>query len=263
MTWFSDVRVAVLLWFAAGALAAVSVSSLQRFLTLATLGFVLVVGLIAFAPRDSKIYDKSRFAKVDFLSIAENDFVKYRMGECKEVIKYFRQTVNIPRLALGHGFGAAYPSNGSHLAHLKSKVFRRNALANKVNEHGLTHTLHFGPVRVFFRYGLVGVGLYLLLAYFILSDVARLLLGRTQHGDDPDVAFVNTILLITIFCMLVRFHLKNVEHDLDFAFVLAAYLSRRQWFNTLGEDFDDEEEYEEDDYHDDYEHADDYSPEYA
>ncbi|MEM7312187.1 MAG: hypothetical protein AAF497_03450 [Planctomycetota bacterium] len=264
VTWFSDVRVAVLLWFAAGGLTAVMVSSLQRFLVLGALGFAMLVGMMFVVPSDSDLFRKSRFAKVDIRAITENDFVKYRLGECKEVLQFFRRTANVPHVIFGHGFGAAYPSNGTHLAHAKSSAFRKAAMAQKLNEHGFAHTLHFGPMRVYFRYGLIGIAAYLVLGYFVTTDIFRVLMGRTHFSDREDIVYTNTIILVTLFCMLARFHLKNVEHDLDFAFVVAAYLTRRHWFQSISDDVEYEDEYEDDvEYEDEAYYDDEYAPEYA
>ncbi len=122
-----------------------------------------------------------------------------RYFEAVDTLSHINNTLNPFTLFFGNGFGAAYVVESFWQwglfdwfdSSLISSDFRR-------------HIIHIGPLRVFFRYGLLGI----ILVGKIFYDVFSFLL---YEKDKSDIQFFISIVL---FFMLIRFFIQPVFNDI-------------------------------------------------
>ena len=92
-----------------------------------------------------------------------------------------------------------------------------------INEHGTVHSIHITPVLLFFRYGLLGLGAFVALAFVTISSFLRLRL-RIRAGDRPLVEVVFTVgMAVYLLAAISRVALV----DPAFSYTLAGFLRLR------------------------------------
>jgi len=92
-----------------------------------------------------------------------------------------------------------------------------------INEHGTVHNIHITPVLVFFRYGLLGIGAFLVLGWSALRRFFRLR-QRIRQGQRPLAEVVFTVGILVYLLDSLR-HVVLV--DPAFSYTLAGFLRLR------------------------------------
>jgi hypothetical protein len=217
LAWASQVRYAPVAFIILGGAAALIFRRLTRLGAMALLG---LLGLAAFRVLEPELLqalaEASRFASLLASNLLEVGPLYERMLEGGDVLRHVADG-NPVQLALGFGYGATYrPEAFYTLSEQYQAVFWETP-------EGWRHIVHFGPLRVLLRYGLLGLGVVSALLFVLARDLVRLARRRIDPFADP--AFVVASLAMLTYIM--RFFLQSVSNDLLFSFFCAAYLYRR------------------------------------
>jgi hypothetical protein len=113
---------------------------------------------------------------------------------------------------VGFGHGATYRPYYSFI--------ERN-----VTDEGFVHNIHVGPVLIFFRYGLMGVLLYLTL---LVSVTRELLMIRSSWGKGG-VEVQRILFTMGIAMYLLNLFIRNIIVDPVFSYLLAGFLYMRAY----------------------------------
>jgi hypothetical protein len=108
---------------------------------------------------------------------------------------------------VGYGHGATYRPYYSYI--------ERN-----VTDEGFVHNIHVGPVLIFFRYGLLGVLLYLTLLVSVTRELLRIRMSWGKGG----VEFHRTLFIMGITMYLLDLFIRNIIVDPMFSYMLAGFL---------------------------------------
>lgn len=220
ISWLSSVRAAVVIWFAIGGLVAIRYAQPKPIYLLAAP--VLLIPILAGRHVVENSPDQlGRFGRIDWSSLTESGFVQVRYWEAYEALEHYFDTPNPVQLVFGYGLGGSYPVRGYSFQRMPPRL-QQVHLNKKATSEGFAHVIHYGPARMLFRYGLMGIGIYVILSIVVLTDVLQFLMRRGPP------AFVYHCFLLAMFCYWARFHIKPVETEMDFAFVLAGYLTLRE-----------------------------------
>ena len=98
-------------------------------------------------------------------SIGTDESLITRIEETQDVLLTIRQDGNLSSLIFGFGHGGTYTPFYSHV--------KRN-----ITDEGRVHNIHITPIMIFFRYGLIGLLVYLWFAAAVISVLIREILAR-------------------------------------------------------------------------------------
>ncbi len=130
-----------------------------------------------------------------------------RLFEAQDALGQFHRQAGPLNYALGFGHGATFRSIYAPL---------RNA-----TNDGVVHNIHFGPVMILYRYGLIGVIAYLaLIGFLIASFLSQRKRISVCTGNELFFSF-------TLSLYLLDGLLRNVFVDPVFSYVLAGYIFYR------------------------------------
>ena len=219
LAWTSTVRAAVVLWLLCGALIFLTRMRVRTgwiYLAAGTLlSAVILGGLLA------KGISASRFSQIDFSNLGDSEFIAERGVEVLDAWKYFSERMTPVQVVFGYGPGGTFRV---------SKLFatlQLHSLENgRVNSDGFDHIIHFGPMRLLFRWGLTGLFGYIFFGYLLFRDwwvVWRY--GRYLREDYLFPAFY-----FGAMGMYLRYMLQPMENEWDFAYMLVGYLILRQHY---------------------------------
>lgn len=158
----------------------------------------------------------SRFGQIDNTRALLEGPVRNRVYEVVDVVSYMRQKEASWRWATGFGAGATYRPNLYNFV-------RGNGPARdyQVTDDDLRHIIHFGPTRIYFRYGIVGLLAVIMLQVLLVMDAWRI--GVRGEGRDPH--FVTVVIAVQLY--LLRWPLEPVFVDFFASWFVAAYLTLR------------------------------------
>ncbi len=151
----------------------------------------------------------------ELVEAGEDQSIEGRLFEAADVIEISRDA-NLGKLLFGHGHGATFKPDLSYPE-------------PNVTEVGRVHNIHIGPFLLLFRYGLLGVALYLWLGYMLFVDLFRMRKYRSVMRDagGADALFMHVTLYLAMAGAFMNFHLRTVLNDPIWSFVIAAYFGFR------------------------------------
>lgn len=185
-------RKALFICLTAGALA----------LALASLGAVNVTGAGLGGTFDFPTIERYRAPSG---RAAREGLVPDRVNEAKDVVEGVDQG-GAASLVFGHGHGATYRPE-------------RYVVKATQNEDGLSHQIHTGPLLALYRYGVLGLSVYVFVLVWLVGLFRR---SRGRWGG-VDHRLVDYFLLAAALYMC-SFFVRNVLADPGFAFVFGGLL---------------------------------------
>jgi len=218
LCWYSMVRIEPIIFVLIGSI----VVAARGFRHMKTVVFaismiaILSVGPIV-APNvvDRILASHPRFAVLfDNQGGAGEGPIEARADEAVDVWSEFTDSRNPLKYLLGHGYGATYNARRS----LDVYNYRREL--ERVTAEGQRHVIHFGPLRILLRYGLLGAAAVLLLMRSILRDLYRVVSGKWRLQEYA----LRTILALSLLGYFVRFFFQPVSNRLMFSFICGGYL---------------------------------------
>jgi len=186
-------------------LAVFTMKSLEkRSLYLLILSIVGMIVAILFSERIYFLLGDSRFSSL--LRFEFDVSLLTRFNEVNDALHYLKTNGNIFNWLIGFGHGATFESY--------SVLNLRNYLDSE-----RVHHIHIGPALILFRYGLVGIFLYLFLWFSLLSTIVRM-----RRFKIPSAAQI-----LTISCVLLLLDglVRNVFVDPRTSLALAAFIYTR------------------------------------
>jgi len=133
----------------------------------------------------------------------EYGIVNVFLGRFYEVQDAYNQHIsqfNIGSIFFGNGLGASYLPN-EFLKFFITDYSSEGAVSENIRRH----IVHFGPMRFYFRYGLIGVGLVVYIFYKNLSHLAK-----SFKKQSLDLGFFFSV---TLLLYLLRFVLQPIFND--------------------------------------------------
>jgi len=141
-----------------------------------------------------------------------------RALEVRDVIAFSRTQGNLMTTLFGFGHGANFFADSTITAF---EGVAQSSWKWRFDENSLAYTVHFGPARIFFRYGIFGLACVCYLGWRILRSFFGL--ARRDLRDRQDLMFATATLALTFY--LMRFFLQPVEHELLLMLSLALFAS--------------------------------------
>jgi len=133
----------------------------------------------------------------------EYGIVNVFLGRFYEVQDAYNQHIsqfNIGSIFFGNGLGASYLPN-EFLKFFITDYSSEGAVSENIRRH----IVHFGPMRFYFRYGLIGLGLVVYIFYKNLSHLAK-----SFKKQSLDLGFFFSV---TLLLYLLRFVLQPIFND--------------------------------------------------
>ena len=131
-----------------------------------------------------------------------------RAFEVQDAITEFSKNFNLLSIFFGNGFGASYEMN-----EMWNFYFREYTSEGAISSDLRRHIIHFGPVRFFFRYGLLGIFLIFYIFYITLKTLSSVFSKKT---NDLELFFS-----ITLLMYLLRFFIQPIFNDIIILFCLS------------------------------------------
>lgn len=212
LSYYSGQRTNVVLWVVFGLIVFVLRSTIRQ-KALALLGVmaigVVLLGAATDVPRQlAREVGASVIADTRFLQLQDgpDESLLGRYLEVRDVWLNMTHDWDTGDWILGVGHGATF------------RPFFWYPERNMKN--GRTHNIHFGPMLVFYRYGVVGLGVFLAFAVYV---GVRLMRSGGRHKRDPDGWWDLTV---DVACVggILTFLLFNALQDPVIAFTIAAFL---------------------------------------
>ena len=91
-----------------------------------------------------------------------------------------------------------------------------------ISEEGFVHNIHVGPAMMTFRYGLLGIAVYLILAITATVAACRWFLKRRSGEVAVDLSFLYAF---GVALFMIEFMVRNVLPNPVFSFFLSGYLA--------------------------------------
>jgi len=91
-----------------------------------------------------------------------------------------------------------------------------------ISEEGFVHNIHVGPVMMTFRYGLLGIAVYLMLAITATVAACRWFLKRRSGEVAVDLSFLYAF---GVALFMIEFMVRNVLPNPVFSFFVAGFLA--------------------------------------
>lgn len=151
------------------------------------------------------IVEQSRFSTA--ATVEEDQSLLERYDEARDVLRML-QNASFKTHLLGHGHGAAYQP---HYSYIERNVTRER----------LVHNVHFGPLLVYFRYGLIGAVLYL----GLLVQIVRGLLQLRRDHQSNEASTEQFVFTTAVTLYFADWMLRNVLVDPVFSYVMAGFLT--------------------------------------
>jgi hypothetical protein len=181
-------RTSILLWVAAGTLAAAGATSgrWRSMVVVAAIAVALALsaGAGTSSPAASQLVSNSRF-KTLVGEDSRDASLEARFQEAADAADW-RASGSIPALIFGGGHGATF-------------VPERKIIDQNLDEKGRSHNIHLGPVLVWFRYGLLGTAILAIGAFAIVSRCIDLCRGRLLLGSATGLATIAAALVLMDF----------------------------------------------------------------
>jgi len=219
LAWFSAVRNAPVVWLLLGILA---LAGGRRGVSLPVVA-LLTLGLALLALSQEATLDllaRSRFGRISLDNLLTEGFVYLRLAELRDVWATFWSSSNVLQRVLGFGYGATYNMNELYTALTLDALDK-----GRLSAEGLAHVIHFGPMRILFRYGLLGLLVVLWLLTMIVRDALAL-----ARGDFATADWRLPVFVLAVYAYGFRFLLHPVGNELSFAYTLGGYLALRGAF---------------------------------
>ena len=135
-----------------------------------------------------------------------DDSLLSRVSEAQDAINDLRAHGKPINYLLGFGHGATFVPVYSSL---------RNAV-----DDGVVHNIHIGPVLIIYRYGLIGLSLYL----FLLAKLFSSFFSHRRRIRDGTISANELFFTLATTMYLLDGLVFNVLVDPGFSFALAGYL---------------------------------------
>lgn len=133
-----------------------------------------------------------------------------RIYEVQDAYNQYLSQFNLGSVFFGNGFGASYQPN-----EFMRFFVRDYSSEGAIYENLRRHIIHFGPVRFFFRYGLIGL---LLIIYIFYKNILMLYKIFKNNSFGVDLFFS-----LTLFLYLLRFFLQPIFNDIMILFCLTGF----------------------------------------
>ena len=213
LAWSSTIRAVPILWLVFGAIA------LSRKLTpiwlvfwILSIAILIVVFVQVFGFDPPGFYEDSRFSRI---RPGRSDFAYGRLIEATDVWHTYVGNANLLQIVLGFGYGATFEANA---------VYETvPVIGERITSGGVAHVIHFGPMRMLFRYGVLGLSILVVLFVVAMRDVYALMLRRVDFSDSRHYPLFATAILGYLLWDL----LQPVTNGVVFAYTLAGYLVTR------------------------------------
>ena len=145
----------------------------------------------------------------------ELGIVNVFIGRIYEVQDAYNQHIsqfNIGSILFGNGLGASYTPN-EFLRFFVTDFSSEGAVSENIKRH----IIHFGPMRFYFRYGIIGIGL---ISYIIYKNLNHLVVSLKNQSFSIGLFFS-----ITLFLYLLRFFLQPIFNDPILLFCLLGFFT--------------------------------------
>jgi hypothetical protein len=149
----------------------------------------------------------------------DDDSLTARFAEARDIIDITANEANALEVLFGHGHGAVWKRDVS-------------MSSNVVDPIGNVHFIHVNALSVFYRYGLLGLGLYLGFVALILRDLVRLIATRDIKRYKP----THIVYVLAALGVIIDSLAQNIyQHPVN-SFVIVAYLTFREdrWRSRRG-----------------------------
>ncbi len=205
----SQERSGVFLWSIAGVTAWIAIPERVKYPSMLWLLILpLALSVVTLSdPRGARPSDLLDFAAVTrFQRLAIQDpSLLGRFSEVRDVLEKM-EDANPVRWLVGFGHGATLDPRSPY------------AIRN-LTQSGLIHTIHIGPALLLHRYGLIGVGAYVLFGVFLV----RRLLALRRRRDGPGAYRILSVgFLVGAVLAMGEFMVRNVQNDPIVSYLIAA-----------------------------------------
>lgn len=139
-----------------------------------------------------------------------------RSAEVIDAIGHFQQYGSWLNVLFGFGHGATYEAQ----IILRSLGSAASEMDWRFTDYNEAYVIHFGPMRYFFRFGLVGS---LFAVVTVAAIIWMFIRNITLIGRDSNFIFRDTAILASI-CWCSKFFIAPAEKDMGFAFAIAIAL---------------------------------------
>ncbi|QNB47101.1 hypothetical protein BR63_12760 [Thermanaerosceptrum fracticalcis] len=220
LSYFSNVRTSILTWFI-GALIFLYIRGFRlgriRFSTMFIYVSMLLIFIFGLLNIDTTSLINNMYLELKTTrlhTIVEGKTDESFMGrlmEVKDVIKITKMEGSVLNILIGHGYGATFTPYYSYPE-------------PNITEFGLVHNIHIGPVQMFYRYGLLGLFLFLYISFNIFKNI---IINKRLY----DKNLLNPIVLIynlSLIIYFINFMLFNILIDPAFSYCLAGFLTTRR-----------------------------------
>ncbi len=164
--------------------------------------------------------ENSFFMRWRFFQLFSSDVTTNQVGlistfavryfEVVDTISHIKNTFNPFTIFFGNGAGAAFKAD-LFWTWANNDWYNINSFSSQSNKH----ILHFGPVRIFFRYGIFG----LILVGIFFVDLIRYI---KNYYSKVDLSFV---IAISLFVLSLRFFIQPIFNDLLMSILIIAFYS--------------------------------------
>jgi len=135
-----------------------------------------------------------------------------RIYEVQDAYNEHIRHFNIGSIFFGNGLGASYTPNEWVNFFIKD-FSSQGAVSDNIKRH----ILHFGPMRFYFRYGIIGLGLIFYIIYKNLNHLAISLKNQSFN--------IGLFFSVTLFLYLLRFPLQPIFNDPMLLFCLMGFFT--------------------------------------
>jgi len=203
----SGSRTPVLLWILSGAYCAALTWSFRRTIMLLGPVMVLTVLLAGSAIRDSAVEALSGTRFSQNVRGTTDESLLARFHEAQDALFQFGRHARPLNYVLGFGHGSTFrPVVGP---------------IRNMTPEAVVHNIHIGPVLVLYRYGLLGLLLYVFLLGRVIMSFLR---QRGRLRNSEPVIFPDLFFTLGLGMLLIDGTMRNVIADPVFSYVLAGFL---------------------------------------
>tara|TARA_Y100001980_G_C14502548_1_gene278384 strand:- start:94 stop:657 length:564 start_codon:yes stop_codon:yes gene_type:complete len=134
-----------------------------------------------------------------------------RYFEVVDTISHIKNTLNPFTIFFGNGAGAAFKADLYWIWAFNDYYDVSKSFTSQSHKH----IIHFGPLRFFFRYGLLG----LIIIGVFLMDVIKFI-KNNYHSNN-----LNFAIAITLFALSLRFFIQPIFNDIMISILIIFFYS--------------------------------------
>jgi hypothetical protein len=203
----SGYRTPVLLWIFCGAYCAALTWSFGRMLAVAIPVVAVIVVLAGGAIRDAAIESLATTRFGENVRGEADPSLLARFYEARDAVNQFERRGGPMNDVLGFGHGSTF-----------RPVF---GPIHNMTPEGVVHHIHFGPVLILYRYGMLGLGIYL---WLLVKAFAAFIAQYKSSRKSAPISFTEMFFTLGLGISLLDGIMRNVLADPAFSYVLAGFL---------------------------------------